>query len=88
MSRYDAMTPKDCHVVVVEWEDITHFSAWNESEDDITTTTISTLGWLLEENDKHVVVASTYDHDSEQWADYHAFPKIPATVVVVREASQ
>lgn len=88
MSRYDELSPKKCPVVVVEWEDITHFSAWNETEDDITTTSIVTLGWLLEENDKHVVIASTYDSDSEMWADYHAFPKIPAVVNVVRPADE
>lgn len=83
MSKYDEKSPKDCPLVTIEWEDITHFSAWNEQEDDIGTTSIVTAGWLLDEDDKQIVIAGSYDYDSEQWADYHAFPKIPATVNVL-----
>ena len=86
MSKYDEMTPKDRPVVSVEWEDITHFSAWNEDEDEISTTSIVNVGWLLDEDDKQIVIASTYDYDNEKWADYHAFPKIPAEVTVLVEA--
>lgn len=79
MSDWDSLCPADCPVVRVEWVDITEYSQWNEDED-VQTTDVVTVGWLLEDSTQRVVVAGTYSYTDEKWASVVAFPKHPPEV--------
>lgn len=86
MANYDHLAPGDCPVVKVEWADITQFGQWN-GEEEVQTTDVANVGWLLEDDARWVVVASAYNYSDEQWADIHIFPKRPPEVTVLCPAS-
>lgn len=73
----DALTPETARLVVVAWEDIVQYQDWNEWSESHDTLTVKTVGWLIEETPRKIVVAGSYNYADEQWADLHAFPKMP-----------
>jgi hypothetical protein len=79
--NFDHLKPSEVKKVTVEWQDIRSISAWNEDEEDFTPLTAVCIGWILFDCETHLVIASSYDYDNEQWADYHIMPKTPPQVV-------
>ena len=71
--------PSECRIVKVSWEDIVSVSNWNDDED-IGTRTCLTIGWLLEESETRIVLATSYDYEEERWADFTVLPKIGPSV--------
>jgi len=86
MSSWDHLTPADCPVVRVDWVDITEYSQWN-SEEDVQTTDVVTVGWLLEDSPQQVVVAGSYSYTDDAWASVVTFPKTPPEVTTLWPAS-
>ena len=82
MSDFSGMTPSNTDIVVVEWEDIQSADNWNDDEVPETYGAKS-VGWLLEDSAKHVILATSYSDDDERWSGYLTIPKLPPTVVVV-----
>ena len=76
--KYD-VTPADVDVVVVDWADIVRVENWNDDEE-VDFIEAACVGWLLEDSPKRIVLASSYNYDTDTWADYHIFPKQAPTV--------
>jgi hypothetical protein len=88
----DDLTPSTANIVYVEWEDIQSHEDWNEESEANTTCTLKSIGWLIEDDDRKLVIASTYDHENERWANKFAIGKLPPVIteltVVERERFQ
>ena len=80
---YSHLSPDMCPVVVVQWSDIASYENWNEAGRAFGSYDACTSGWLLDENEKDVVIASTYNHDDGTWGNIHVFPKRAPTVTRV-----
>jgi len=80
---YSHLSPDTCKVVVVQWSDIAHYENWNEAGKVFGSYDACTLGWLLADNEKDTVIASTYNHDDGTWGNVHVFPKRLPTVTEV-----
>jgi len=76
----DDLTPSTANIVYVEWEDIQSHEDWNEESEANTTCTLKSIGWLIEDDDRKLVIASTYDHENERWANKFAIGKLPPVV--------
>ena len=76
MSKWRDLTPATAPVVRIEWWDIVTADSWNEDEEDTTPATLIDVGWLLEDNDKWVRIAGTYDWDSGKWARFRLIPTL------------
>jgi len=74
-------TPDNAPLVFVEWEDIQAHEDWNEDSEADTTCTLKSVGWLIEDGPKKLVIASTYDYENEKWANKFAISKLPPNVV-------
>ena len=63
--------------VLIEWIDAVSVDEWTDISEaiDLQPHTISTLGWLVTEDDTKVVVACSWDRDREGVAGYWAIPK-------------
>ena len=85
MSKWRDLTPATAPVVRIEWWDIVTADSWNEDEEDTTPATLIDVGWLLEDNDKWVRIAGTYDWDSGKWARFRLIPKLPPTILGTEE---
>ena len=79
--KFDHLTPETAKKVVVEWPDIKKIDNWNEVEEDLMPLVAVSIGWLLLETEQFILIASSYDYDNAQWADYHSLPKYPPQVV-------
>lgn len=75
-----SLTPETARLVLVSWEDIVQYADWNEWSDAHDTLTVKTVGWLVEETARKIVIASSYNYADEQWSDLHAFPKMPPEI--------
>lgn len=76
----DDLTPSTANIVYVEWEDIQSHEDWNEESEANTTCTLKSIGWLIEDDDRKLVIASTYDHENERWANKFAIGKLPPVI--------
>lgn len=74
MSAWSDLTPDNCRVVVVEWDDITAVESWNE-EEMVEATRVHTVGWMLEDSPQRLVIASSWRSDG--WAEFNVFPRSP-----------
>ena len=82
MADYSHLSPENTDVVIVNWPDIQTVANWNEDEEpDIVT--VSTLGWILEDDPKWIKVAGSYSWEAEQWSDIHSFPRHAPGIVVI-----
>ena len=80
MSDYDAnLNPKNTPKVLIEWEDIHYGDRWND-DDEVQPVESLSLGWLLEETEAMIVVASSYAWREQHWGGLTAFSKIPPRV--------
>ena len=61
-------------IVVVYWKDITAVSSWNDDEEPYMAT-FYTVGWLMEDEEGQVVIASSWDEIEGEWAEFNVFPK-------------
>ena len=53
-------------IYLIEWDDAMADASWEElKKEDVKQSTCFTLGFLIAETRKHIVIASTYDSDSE-----------------------
>lgn len=77
---YEDLTPKTAKIVVIEWLDITFFGNWNDRDEPVAAQAV-TVGWLLEDTDQQLVIASSYEYQDETWADIHVFPKHPPEIL-------
>ena len=80
--KFEHKTPENCMHVVVTWRDIRDISSWSEEEDVRCCRKLQSVGWLLYEGPdplepeyEILVIAATYDHEDERWADFTVFPK-------------
>lgn len=80
MTPSEDLTPSTAPLVFVEWEDIQAHEDWNEDSEADTTCTLKSVGWLIEDSPKKLVIASTYDHENEKWANKFAISKLPPSV--------
>jgi len=76
----ESLTPNDCQLVEVEWEDITGLDNWNDDDGPFQPTSIVSVGWLLEDNVKWLTIATSYDHTNSKWASITVIPKLPPVV--------
>lgn len=62
------MTP---HIVIVEWDDAFGRAVWMTVEDtvDLTIVPVTTVGFLLKEGPKELVIAATYSSQHEYSAE-------------------
>lgn len=75
-------TPASAPKVVVEWRDIAEYTEWGEEEQDRATTVDAvTIGWLLEETETYILIASSYNYSDSRWDGRHVFPKLPPEVI-------
>lgn len=79
----DDLTPTTAKIVFVEWEDIQSHEDWNEESDGNTTCSLKSIGWLIEDDDRKLVIAATYDHENERWANKFAIGKLPPEVTAL-----
>lgn len=56
-----AMTPPELKAVIVEWEDASAESGWRSMEGPFTLSNCLTIGWLIHEDAKMVVIAGSFD---------------------------
>lgn len=82
MKKHDELTPSDAPLVSVEWEDITGLDNWNEDDGPFQPTSIKSVGWLIEDGPKWLVIARDYDHTNEKWSSIVVIPKLPPVVMV------
>ncbi len=67
---------------LIEWDDAMADASWEElKKEDIKQSTCFTLGFLIAETRKHIVIASTYDNDSEHT---NARLQIPKGMIISR----
>jgi hypothetical protein len=78
------LTPDSAPLVYVEWEDIQAHEDWNEVSDSDSTCTLKSVGWLIEDGPKKLVIAGTYDYENERWANKFAIGKLPPSVIRLR----
>lgn len=76
----DDLTPTTARAVFVEWEDIQSHEDWNEESEANTTCTLKSLGWLIEDDDRKIVIAMTYDYENARWANKFAIGKLPPVI--------
>ena len=74
------LTPKTAEKVVVEYSDITMVDNWNEVKD-VDESQLTTIGWLLEDSEKRIVLASTYDYSEDRWASFTIIPRHPPEII-------
>lgn len=73
--------PKE-KLIYIEWEDAVASSAWKDREE-VTKwgkeaiATVCDVGWVMEENDKYLVLASRYGPQKEDpiWGNLQKIPK-------------
>lgn len=82
MTDYSHLTPDNTPIVKVLWFDIVSVDNWNEDEN-AEIATITTIGWLLENNPKWVKVAGSYSWDDGSWSSQTVFPKGEPDVEIV-----
>ena len=82
MTDYTEKTPENTPVVKIEWEDFQSVENWNDDEDAETYGCVS-VGWLLENTEKHYLLARDYSYDDERWSGLFAMPKLPPVVTVL-----
>jgi hypothetical protein len=82
---YRNMNPTTAPLVRIDWEDICFSDNWND-DGDVQPLESSTTGYLIFENLTMVVVAGSYNWRDNTWATIHTIPKLPPTVVVIKEA--
>ena len=61
-------------VVVVHWRDITSVDNWNYEEKAFMVE-MYTLGWLIDETDSSLTIATTWDATTGDWRILTMFPK-------------
>ena len=71
MTTYEDKTPDNTPLVKIWWYDIVF-------DDDGNTNIVSrvTAGWLLEDAETYIKLASTYCGEEKMWQTEHSFPKI------------
>ena len=82
LKKHDEMTPTDAPLVSVEWEDITGLDNWNEDDGPFQPTSIKSVGWLIEDGPKWLVIARDYDHTNEKWSSIVVIPRLPPVVMI------
>ena len=82
LKKHDEMTPADAPLVSVEWEDITGLDNWNEDDGPFQPTSIKSVGWLIEDGPKWLVIARDYDHTNEKWSSIVVIPRLPPVVMI------
>ena len=75
MPDYSDKTPKDVPQAIIEWSDYTDVENWNEDED-IEDTQLWSVCWVLEDNEKHIVISRDYDWTNSKWATLRVLPKM------------
>jgi hypothetical protein len=76
----DDLTPSTAQAVFVEWEDIQSHEDWNDESEANTTCSLKSMGWLIEDDDRKIVIAMTYDYENERWANKFAIGKLPPVI--------
>lgn len=73
---YDAYAPdaEEPAVVVIHWQDITATASWNEDEEPYLKE-FYTVGWLYEETEDTVTIASSWDTEDGVWREFNSFPR-------------
>lgn len=88
MSEYSHLTPDTAKYVRVDWQDIKLVDNWGADEEIVQPVESVTAGWLLEDSETMVVIASSYDYRDERWGTVHAIPKCPPEVKVMVDQDQ
>jgi len=76
----DLLTPETAPIVRVEWSDITMHDEWNEKTTELGDSKIVSVGWLIRESEKDIVICKSYDYDAGEWSEYVFFPKAEPSV--------
>lgn len=84
MTPSEELTPSTAPLVFIEWEDIQAHEDWNEDSEENSTATLKSVGWLIEDSPRKLVIAATYDYENEKWSNKFAIPKLPPTVVPLK----
>jgi hypothetical protein len=84
MTPSEELTPSTAPLVFIEWEDIQAHEDWNDDSEENSTCTLKSVGWLIEDSPRKLVIAATYDYENEKWANKFAIPKLPPTVMTLR----
>ena len=84
MTPSEELTPTTAPLVFIEWEDIQAHEDWNDDSEENSTCTLKSVGWLIEDSPRKLVIAATYDYENEKWANKFAIPKLPPTVMTLR----
>ena len=86
---WDGKVPGNSQIVGITWTDIQYVDNWNEDMEVAPARYLLTIGYLLyqgpdpkDEQRDITIIAGTYDHDNEKWADFTVFP-----TVVVRKVT-
>ena len=61
-------------IVVVHWRDITSVDNWNYAEEAFMVE-LYTLGWLIDETDSSLTIATCWDQSDGEWRILTMFPK-------------
>lgn len=77
----DDLNPTTAQPVFVEWEDIQNHEDWNDESETNSTCSLKSIGFLIEDDDRKIVIAMTYDYENERWANKFAIGKLPPVVV-------
>lgn len=83
------LNPNTAKLVVVAWSDITEYAQWNQDvgdDEDEEITTVSSVGWLIEDRAQWVKIARDYSWEAEKWSGVVMIPKLPPEVEIVKEA--
>ena len=83
------LTPKTAPLVIIEWRDIAEYTDWGDgNEPDASTVDAVTVGWLLENTETHILIASSYNYSDSKWDGEHIFPKLPPEIVYLNKQDE
>jgi len=86
--------PDNTQIVGIKWRDIQYVDNWNEDDEVAPARHLLTIGYLLyvgpdPKDSAHsiTVIAGTYNHDADKWADFTVFPStvIRETVAITKK---
>lgn len=70
--------------VYVTWKDACSHDQWTDVEDvDDTVPVIESVGWLLDQSDKRIVMALNYDEHNQQVSCVMVIPKVFVERIVI-----
>lgn len=68
--------------IKVTWIDSRSYDRWTEEKDiDLSADKITTLGYLVKENDEVLCVAASKDKGSDSWAGIMIIPKVCVSTI-------